>query len=659
MMPTWFRSNLEQFKNPHIVVLGAGFGGLTFCQTLNRSAARITLVNRQNHHLFQPLLYQVATAGLSAPEIAQPIRSILSGQSNVTVLLDHVTGFDLAAKTVRLGKNTLTYDYLVLALGGCTSYFGHPEWEQFSPGLKSLDDALRIRRDILLAFEKAENASDPAEHDGLMTIVVIGGGPTGVELAGAFAELTRSVLQRDFKRIDPAQARVVMIEAAPRVLTQFSPKLSARAEQQLKKLGVEVHTNTKVKAISQGRVDLENGETIFAENIVWAAGVSASPLTQKLGVELDRAGRVKVNPDLNVPGHPEVFAIGDMALVLGEDGKPVPGISPAAMQMAKHVARIIEDELAVGGKSPRPPFRYWDKGSMATIGRSAAVAKMGQFEFSGFPAWLAWLGVHLIFLIGFRNKLAVLVQWAYSYFTYKRGARIITWRTQIEVQLQAALEQSEMLLREVRHRVKNNMQIISSLLRLHSSKLQDPAQLAVFADCRDRIQAMALIHERLYSAGQFPRIEFGGYLAEMVRMILGSSVEAGSRVRLDLQLDSLELSLDTAVPLRLIASELVLNTVKHAFADGQPGVPTVKLRAGNPMHELVLQDDGPGLPADISPAKCAGIGLELVETLTRQIRGQREFNASPEGTTVVIRWPAQPPPGARIFPPLWQRCSTA
>jgi NADH:ubiquinone reductase (H+-translocating) len=415
-----------KLKNPHIVVLGAGFGGLRFCRTFNHSAARVTLVDRQNHHLFQPLLYQVATAGLSAPEIAQPIRSILADQPNVTVLLNNVTGFDLAARTVRLEKNTLTYDYLVLALGGCTSYFGHPEWEQFAPGLKSLDDAMRIRRDILLAFENAENARDPGEHDRLMTIVVIGGGPTGVELAGAFAELTRTVLQRDFKRIDPAQAHVLLIEAAPRVLTQFSLKLSASAEHQLKKLGVDVRTSTKVKAISQGRVDLENGETILAGNIIWAAGVSASPLTQTLEVELDRAGRVKVNPDLSVPGHPEVFAVGDMALALGEGGKPVPGISPAAMQMAKHVARLIERELARGGKSPRPPFQYGEKGSMATIGRSAAVAKLRQFEFSGFPAWLAWLGVHLIFLIGFRNKLAVLLQWAYSYFTYKRGARIIT-----------------------------------------------------------------------------------------------------------------------------------------------------------------------------------------------------------------------------------------
>src|ERR1035437_1749043 len=411
--------------NPHVVVLGAGFGGLTFCKTSINRAPRVTLFDRQNLHWFQPLLYQVATAGLSAPEIAQPIRSILSDQPNVTVLLDHVMGFDLAVKTVRLEESTLTYDYLVLALGGHPSYFGHPEWEQFAPGLKSLDDAMGIRRRILLAFEKAEKASHPAGHDRWMTIVVVGGGPTGVELAGAFAELTRTVLQKDFKRIDPSQARVVMIQAGPRVLPQFSPQLSASAERQLKALGVEVRTATKVKSIGQGRVDLESGEIIFAENIIWAAGVSASPLTQTLGVELDRAGRVKVNPDLSLPDHPEVFAIGDMALVLGEDGQPVPGVSPAAMQMARHVARLIENELLLSGKSPRPPFQYRNKGSMATIGRSAAVAKMGRLEFSGFPAWLAWLGVHLIFLIGFRNKVAVLLQWAYAYCTYKRCARII------------------------------------------------------------------------------------------------------------------------------------------------------------------------------------------------------------------------------------------
>jgi NADH:ubiquinone reductase (H+-translocating) len=342
------------------------------------------------------------------------------------VLLDQVTGFDLATKQVQLEASTVRYDYLVLALGGCTSYFGHPEWEPFAPGLKSLDDAMGIRRRILLAFEKAEKAGRPGEQQQLMSIVVVGGGPTGVELAGAFAELTRTVLQKDFKRIDPSHARVVLIEAQPRVLGQFSPELSASAQRQLEKLGVEVRTATKVKSISRGCLELDNGEVILAENIIWAAGVSASPLTQTLGVELDRMGRIKVNPDLSLPGHPEVFAIGDLALVVGEDGKPTPGVSPAAMHMARHAARTIEQELKLGRAGQRAPFRYWDKGSMATIGRSAAVAKVGRFEFSGYPAWLAWLGVHLIFLIGFRNKAAVLLQWAYSYFTYKRGARIIT-----------------------------------------------------------------------------------------------------------------------------------------------------------------------------------------------------------------------------------------
>ena len=414
-------------ETKHIVVLGAGFGGLTFCQAFNHPQARVTLVDRQNHHLFQPLLYQVATAGLSAPEIAQPVRSILSDRPSVTVLLDTVVDFNLAEKKVFLEKNTLAYDYLVLALGGVTSYFGHPEWEQFARGLKSLDDALRIRRRILLAFEKAENETDAAARDRLMTIVVVGGGPTGVELAGAFAELVRRVLRKDFRRIDPAQARVILIEAGPRVLAHLPPGLSASAQRQLEKLGVEVRVGVKVKTITQGRVEPENGRIIEAENIIWAAGVSASALTQKLRTELDHAGRVKVKPDLSLPGHPEVFAIGDMALVLDQDGKPVPGVSPAAMQMARKIARIIRDELDLGaGHAARPPFKYWDKGTMATIGRSAAVAKIGKLEFTGFLAWIAWLFVHLIFLIGFRNKLAVLLQWTYSYLAYKRGARIVT-----------------------------------------------------------------------------------------------------------------------------------------------------------------------------------------------------------------------------------------
>jgi NADH dehydrogenase len=387
----------------------------------------VTLVDRTNHHLFQPLLYQVATAGLSAPEIAQPIRSILSNRPDVTVLLDEATDFDLANRKVTLRKNTLEYDFLVLAMGSQTGYFGHPEWEQFAPGLKTLDDALRLRSRILLAFEKAENETDPAERAQLLTIVIVGGGPTGLELAGAFAELARTVLRRDFRRIDPTRARIILIEGAPRVLLNYPPDLSASAQRQLEALGVQVRTATSVKNIRDREVELAGGEILRAGNIVWAAGVAAVPLTRKLGVELDKAGRVKVNPDLSVPGHPEIFAIGDLALVVDKDGKPVPGICPAAMQMGRHVARVIEGELNPGAKRmSRPPFKYWDKGTMATIGRSAAVAWIGRLKISGYPAWLAWLFVHLIFLIGFRNRLAVLLQWTYSYFAYKRGARIIT-----------------------------------------------------------------------------------------------------------------------------------------------------------------------------------------------------------------------------------------
>jgi NADH dehydrogenase len=421
-------SSVPENKKPHILVLGAGFGGLTFCQHFRHPTARITVVDRTNHHLFQPLLYQVAAAGLSAPDIAQPVRSILSRRRGVTVLLDKVVNFDLANKRVFLEMTTQTYDYLVLGLGGCTSYFGHPEWEKFAPGLKTLDDALRIRSRVLLAFEKAETTTDTAARERLMTIVIVGGGPTGVELAGSFAELARTVLKREFRRIDPAKARIILIEASPVILSHLPLDLAQSAMRQLKKLGVQIRTSTRVKEIRKNEVELDTGEILHAENILWAAGVSASPLTKKLGVELDKAGRVKVNPDLSVPGRPEVFAIGDMALVLQEDGRPVPGVSPAAMQMARHVARIIDDELTLGaGRAPRPPFKYRDKGTMATIGRSAAVALIGNLKMSGWPAWLAWLFVHLIFLIGFRNKLFVLMQWTYSYFMYKRSARIITY----------------------------------------------------------------------------------------------------------------------------------------------------------------------------------------------------------------------------------------
>ncbi|HXA14432.1 MAG TPA: NAD(P)/FAD-dependent oxidoreductase [Opitutaceae bacterium] len=412
---------------PHIVVLGAGFGGLTFCQKLPDGIARITVIDRQNHHLFQPLLYQVASAGLSAIDIAQPIRAILAKKPNLTVLMAEVAGVDFAQRRVVHESGELAYDYLVLALGGTMSYFGHPEWEPHAPGLKSLDDALRIRRKILCAFERAETETDPVKQQELMNIVVVGGGPTGVELAGAFAELARTVLRRDFDHIDPARAHILLIEGGPRVLATFPPELSASAQRQLEHLGVEVRTGLKVEEIRDGEI-VAGGKTIRAASIIWGAGVGGNPLAKKLGVELDRAGRIKVQPDLSLPGHPEVFAIGDMVVLVDKNGVPVPGVSPAAMQMGAHVAKIIEAEQQKGrvDKAPRAAFGYWDKGTMATIGRSAAVAHIGRLKFSGWPAWAAWLFVHLIFLVSFRSKLSVLIQWTYSYFTYKRGARVIT-----------------------------------------------------------------------------------------------------------------------------------------------------------------------------------------------------------------------------------------
>jgi len=415
---------MTENKHPHIVVLGAGFGGLEFCKQFKDPSARITLVDRTNHHLFQPLLYQVAMAGLSAPDIAQPIRSILASRPRLEVLMDEVRGVDLKLRHVVCQHNTLSYDYLLLAFGGVTSYFGHPEWAEFAPGMKTLDDALQIRRNVLLAFEHAENERDPHEQARLMTIVVVGGGPTGVELAGACAELAHRVLRKDFDRIDPTRARIILVEGMPRVLTQFPPELSEKALKQLKKLRVEVRTGVPVRSITRGALTLQDGEVIEAANILWGAGVMAHPLTSTLGVELDRAGRIKVAADLSLPGHSEVFAVGDIVSLMQPNGNPVPGVAPAAMQMAKYVAKIVEHELN-GKTDPRPPFRYFDKGSLATIGRSAGIAQFGRIQLSGFLAWLAWLVIHLIFLIGFRNKITVLISWAYSYFTYKLGARII------------------------------------------------------------------------------------------------------------------------------------------------------------------------------------------------------------------------------------------
>lgn len=408
---------------PQVVIIGAGFGGLTCAQALKSAPVRITIVDRANHHLFQPLLYQVAMAGLSPADIAQPIRSILRKQKNVRVLLDEATDVDLNNQTVELRNSKLKYDYLVLAAGGRTSYFGHDEWETFAPGLKDLDDAVEIRRRVLLAFEAAEKETDPERRRALMTFVVVGGGPTGVELAGAIAELARFVLGRDFRNIYPEEAEILLLEGGPKILPSFAPDLSKSAHQQLTELGVRVLTGAQVTGIDEHCVYL-GPESIKAATVIWAAGVRATALTARLGAPLDRAGRVLVNRDLTVPGHHNVFAVGDMTY-LEQDGKPLPGVSPVAMQMGRLVARNIQNDLA--GK-PYEEFHYFDKGSMATIGRKAAIAEIGKLHLSGFIAWMAWLTVHIFFLIGFRNRFAVLFNWAWSYFTYQRGARLITGR---------------------------------------------------------------------------------------------------------------------------------------------------------------------------------------------------------------------------------------
>lgn len=413
---------------PHIVVVGAGFAGLRFVRSFPESLARITIIDRQNHHLFQPLLYQVAAAGLAAVDIAQPIRAVLRDRPNLAVIMAEVTDIDLAGKRIKHSRGELAYDYLLLAAGGVTNYFGHPEWEQFAPGLKSLDDALRIRRLVLNSLERAETEPDAAKREAAMTIVVIGGGPTGVELAGTFAELTRTVLHKDFDHIDPSKARVILIEGSDHILSPFPAELRESALKQLQALGVEVRLGRRVEAIREGEV-VASGETIRADNIIWGAGVGGEPLARKLaGVELDRGGRIKVLPDCSVPGHPEVFAAGDIVSLVDAKGVPVPGVAQGAMQMGAHISALIERELRGERYAPvgRKAFAYHDKGTMATIGRSAAVALIKGAKLSGFPAWIAWLAVHLLFLVGFRNRISVLMQWTYSYFTYKRGARIIT-----------------------------------------------------------------------------------------------------------------------------------------------------------------------------------------------------------------------------------------
>lgn len=411
-------------KLPHVVIVGGGFGGLTSAQSLKRAPVRVTLIDRTNHHLFQPLLYQVAMAGLSPADIAEPIRAILRKQKNATVLLAEATGVDFERRVVKLTDGEVDYDYLILATGGRTSYFGHDEWEKFAPGLKDLDDAVEIRRRVLLAFETAEKETNPKRRQELLTFVVVGGGPTGVELAGAVAELSRFALKSDFRNINPSEAKILLLEGGPRVLAAFPEDLSASAVRQLNHLGVEVRANAQVTNIDEKGVYLKD-EFIKSATVIWGAGVQATAFTSKLGVPHDRAGRVMLEPDLTLPGHKNVFAIGDMTVFTHQTGKPLPGVSPVAMQMGRTAAKNILHQLK---GEPTEQFSYFDKGNMATIGRKAAIADIRNIHLTGLIAWLAWLFVHLIFLIGFRNRVAVLFNWAWSYFTYQRGSRLITGR---------------------------------------------------------------------------------------------------------------------------------------------------------------------------------------------------------------------------------------
>lgn len=407
---------------PQVVIIGAGFGGLNAALKLAHYPVRITLIDRRNHHTFQPLLYQVATAGLSPGEIAAPIRWIMAGRRNVEVLLEEVHDFDLERRVVELADRDLPYDYLIVAAGASHAYFGHDEWEPLAPGLKTIEDALEIRRRVLLAFELAERQAAIGEGQVQLNFVIVGGGPTGVELAGTLSEIARRALTHEFSSIDPKRTRIILLEGGPRILPAYPEDLSRSAEAQLRELGVEVHTSTMVTGVEPAAVVM--GQTrLPAVVTLWAAGVAASPLGKKLGAPIDRAGRVQVSPDLSVPGHPEVFVIGDLAALKDENGQMVPGVAPAAIQQGKATARNIARDLQ--GK-PRQNFHYVNKGSLATIGRAAAIAQFGKIHISGFIAWLSWLFVHIFFLIGFRNRLIVLIQWAWSYFTYERGARLIT-----------------------------------------------------------------------------------------------------------------------------------------------------------------------------------------------------------------------------------------
>jgi len=413
---------VQAVKQKHVLILGGGFAGLACAKGLADEKFRVTLVDRTNHHLFQPLLYQVATAGLTMADIAQPLRSILSHQKNVTTLMDEVKHIDLDARQVHLNEHVLDYDYLVIGLGAKTGYFGRNEWAEHTLGLKSLSDAMAIRREVLVAFEKAESAEDPTEAAKQLTLVVVGGGPTGVEMAGSLAELSQQVLKDDFRRIDPSLAQVILIEAGPKLLPTFPGNLPDYTRTRLEQMGVTVKLNAPVKEVGKGYV-LVGEQRIDTHLIVWAAGVEASEVTRTLaGIPLDRGGRIEVLPDLSLPGHPEVFAAGDIVALTDPKGVRVPGVSPAAIQMGQFIAKAILEEQA---PTSRPPFEYWDKGSMATIGRKAAVVAVNGVQMRGFLAWLMWLFVHLVFLIGLRNRLFVFIHWVWSYLTWQRGARII------------------------------------------------------------------------------------------------------------------------------------------------------------------------------------------------------------------------------------------
>ncbi|MEM9345408.1 MAG: NAD(P)/FAD-dependent oxidoreductase [Planctomycetota bacterium] len=413
---------------PHILVIGCGFGGLAFANSF-KGDAKITVVDKQNHHLFQPLLYQVAMAALSAPDIAEPIRTIFRRRRDVATIMDTVEYIDLKNKRAMLDLGgEVKYDYLVLAVGGKTSYFGNDHWADHAPGIKTLEDAMRVRRSVLTSFEFAEAIDVDEERQKLTTIVVVGGGATGVELAGAMAELSQVVFRRDFRRINPAEARVVLCDGADRLLTSFPEDLSASAKRQLEQIGVEVYLNKFVKEIDSEGVEFSDGERIDTHIVLWGGGVEAPPLTRTLGVELGQGGKVVVGPDLSIPGHPEAFVIGDVADVTLPDGTKAPGLAPAAMQMGKHVAKQIRKEIKQGESvepAERRAFRYTDKGTMATIGRKHAIADIGPLHFGGVLAWFAWLAVHLLLLIGFRNKVVVIIQWVYAFITFRRGARII------------------------------------------------------------------------------------------------------------------------------------------------------------------------------------------------------------------------------------------